>query len=61
MNEQIFVSQPSDKHRGMYEIAKFSEKDDNYIPLRGEIYFTEDEAKQRAHELNEQYKKMKSS
>ena len=51
---QIYVSQPSDKHLGMYEVAKKVAND--YIPLKGEIYLSRGEAENRAHELNEEYK-----
>lgn len=51
---QIYVSQPSEKHRGMYEVAK--KVADDYIPLKGEIYCSRGEAEIRAHELNEEYK-----
>ena len=50
---QIYVSQPSEKYRGMYEVAK--KVADGYIPLKGEIYLSRGEAENRAHELNEEY------
>ena len=48
MKRQIYVSQPSEK--GGYEVAKWSEKEQDYIPL--ESNYSEAEAKQRAKELN---------
>lgn len=51
---QLYVSQPSDTQFGMYEVAKNSAKDNNYIPLKEEIYPTEKAAKERAHELNKE-------
>lgn len=53
---QIFVSQPSDKKLGMYEVAKFSKEANDYIPLKGELYISKGEAESRAHKLNEEYK-----
>lgn len=49
---QIFVSQPSDKKLGMYEVAKFSKEANDYIPLKGELYISRGEAENRAYELN---------
>ncbi len=51
---QLYVSQPSDIYSGMYEVAKYSEKERNYIPMDGEIYPTAAAAEERAHELNEE-------
>lgn len=51
---QLYVSQPSDTHLGMYEVAKYSEKDSNYIPIKGEIYPTKEVAEERANELNKE-------
>lgn len=51
---QLYVSQPSDTQFGMYEVAIYSAKDNNYIPLKEEIYPTEEAAKERAHELNKE-------
>lgn len=53
---QIFISQPSDKYLGMYEVAKFSKEANDYIPLKGELYISKGEAESRAHKLNEEYK-----
>ena len=52
---QIFVSQPSDNEFG-WEVARYSEAQQNYIPVKGEIYPTEKQAKERAAELNQQFK-----
>lgn len=52
MKLQEYVSQPSDRNYGKYEVAKYSEKDNNYIPIKGELYLVEEEAKDRADELN---------
>lgn len=54
---QIFVSQPSDKKLGMYEVAKFSKEANDYIPLKGELYISRGEAENRAYELNKEYEK----
>ncbi|RGK57815.1 hypothetical protein DXD04_03035 [Phocaeicola plebeius] len=51
---QMYVAQPSDKQLGMYEVAKYSETDSNYIPIKGEIYLTKKAAEERAHELNKE-------
>ena len=51
---QLYVSQPSYTYLGMYEVAKYSEKCGNYIPINGEIYQTKAEADGRASELNKQ-------
>lgn len=51
---QLYVSQPSDTLSGKYEVAKYSEKDSNYIPIKGEIYPTKETAEERAHELNKE-------
>lgn len=52
---QMYVSQPSDKYLGRYEVAKFSKEANNYIPLKGELYMSKSEAKSRAHKLNTEY------
>lgn len=54
MNNMIqrYISQPSDKHIGWFEVAKFSPKEQCYIPLKGEVFQIEADAKARAHELN---------
>lgn len=52
MKIQKFISQPSDSNLGKYEVAKYSEKDNNYIPIKGELYLVEEQAKDRAKELN---------
>lgn len=49
---QPYVAQPSEKNLGMYEVAKYSEKERNYIPIKGEVYLTQEQAAGRAHELN---------
>lgn len=46
------VSQPSYRNCGKYEVAKYSEKDNNYLPIKGELYLIEEQAKDRAKELN---------
>jgi len=51
---QLYVSQPSDTQLGMYEVAKYSEEDSNYIPIKGEIYPTKAAADGRANELNKE-------
>ena len=51
---QVYIYQPSEKHHGMYEVAK--KVADDYIPLKGEIYLSRGEAESRAHELNEECK-----
>ena len=51
---QMYISQPSDTQLGMYEVAKYSEKDNNYIPITGEIYPTKSAADRRANELNKE-------
>ena len=51
---QMYVAQPSDKQLGMYEVAKYSVTDSNYIPIKGEIYLTKKAAEERAHELNKE-------
>ena len=48
MKKQLFVAQPSEN--GGFEVAKWSEKEQNYLPF--ESVHTEKEAKQRATELN---------
>lgn len=52
MKLKNFVSQASYSNLGKYEVAKYSEKDNNYIPIRGELYLVEEQAKDRAKELN---------
>ena len=52
---QMFVSQPSYNEFG-WEVARYSEALQNYIPIKGEIYSTEKQAKERAAELNQQHK-----
>lgn len=53
-NLQRFVSQPSYEKNG-WEVARFYEKQQNYIPLKGEIYPTKKQAQERAAELNKEY------
>ncbi len=48
MTKQMYVAQPSEK--GNYEVAKWCEKEQNYLPLKTNL--SEKEAKQRAKELN---------
>lgn len=52
MKLQKYVSQPSDSNWSKYEIAQYSEKDNDYIPIKGELYLVEEQAKDRAKELN---------
>lgn len=52
---QMFVSQPSYDKFG-WEVARYCEEQQNYIPIEGEIYPTEKQAKERAAELNQQFK-----
>ena len=52
---QMFVSQPSYDKFG-WEVARYCEEQQNYIPIEGEIYPTEKQAKERAAELNQQHK-----
>ena len=52
MKLQKYVSQPSDSNWGKYEIAQYSEEDNDYIPIKGELYLVEEQAKDRAKELN---------
>ena len=48
MKRQIYVAQPSEA--GGYEVAKWSENEQNYLPF--EPNYTIEGAKQRARELN---------
>jgi len=48
MKRQIYVAQPSEA--GRYEVAKWNEKEQNYLPI--ETNYTVEGAKQRARELN---------
>lgn len=50
---QEFVSQPSDKADGTYVVARYNYTINDYVPIKGEVYRTEEEAKKRAHELNQ--------
>ncbi|MBP8687802.1 MAG: hypothetical protein KBH76_09425 [Prevotella sp.] len=50
----MYISQPSDTQLGMYEVAKYSEENSNYIPIKGEIYLTKAVADGRANELNKE-------
>lgn len=47
---QKFVSQPSDN--GGYEVAKWDEIQQQYIPMQGEVYPDENEAIEHAQQLN---------
>ncbi|MBM6759458.1 hypothetical protein [Bacteroides mediterraneensis] len=47
-----YASQPSVSNWGKYEVALYSEKDNDYIPIKGELYLVEEQAKDRAKELN---------
>ncbi len=51
---QMYISQPSDTQLGMYEVAKYSEENSNYIPIKGETYLTKAVADGRANELNKE-------
>lgn len=51
---QMFVSQPSYEEYG-WEVARYNEAQQNYVPLNGENYPTEMQAKGSAAELNQQY------
>lgn len=50
---QKFVSQPSDN--GGYEVAKWNEIQQQYIPMQGEVYPDENEANERAQQINKEY------
>lgn len=47
-----FTIQPSNTKIGYYEVVKFSVEHNRYIPLKGEIYPTESQARDRVEELN---------
>lgn len=49
-----YVSQPSENNLGYYEIAKYSDKDSDYVSLSEKQRCTEEYAKQLAQELNEE-------
>jgi hypothetical protein len=51
---QLYVSQPSELQLGKYEVAKYSGKESNYIPIKGEVYLTKEQAEERACELNKE-------
>lgn len=50
---QLYVSQPSDLNPGMFEVAKFSYKDNAYIPTK-EKYWTAKVAEESARKHNEE-------
>lgn len=53
-----YISQPSEPNRPLpFCVAVFDVNKNDYIPLKGEEYATEQEAKQRADELNKEYEK----
>lgn len=49
---QIFVCQPIID--GKYEVAKWNETEEQYVPLPNEVYSLETEAQQRAQQLNKE-------
>ena len=53
MENQEFVAQPDCK--GTNEVAKWKREEEQYIPLKGEKFFTSEEARLRAHELNKEF------
>lgn len=55
---QKFVCQPTESGFPPYCVAVFDPRRKEYIPLKGELFMTEEEAKQRAHELNEENRKL---
>ena len=56
---QKFVCQPTEPGCPFpYCVAMFDPRRKEYIPLKGELFMTEEEAKQRAHELNEENRKL---
>ena len=56
MKIQIYVSQPTESGCEMtYCVAKLNHQGTDYIPLKGEVYLTEEQAKERAAELNRDY------
>lgn len=56
MNIQIYVCQPTELGCTMpFCVAKLNPQGTNYIPLKGEMYPTEKQAKERASELNRIY------
>ena len=49
---QTYVSAPKGDMSGWYIVEKWNTIEQRYIPLKGEEYPTEDQAKARASELN---------
>lgn len=53
MNAKIYVCQPTELGCEMpYCVAKLNPQGTDYIPLKGEVYPTEEQARERAFELN---------
>ena len=49
--EQLYFSEPNPNLDGTYFVSK-KNKEGELIPLKGEVYPTEESAKKRASELN---------
>jgi len=52
---QKFVCQPNID--GNFEIARWNENEEQYVPIPGEVYFYEKEAENAARKLNVEYEK----
>ena len=55
-NVQIYVASPKYDISGWYIVEKWDFIKERYAPLKGEEYPTLEQAKERAHELNEMAK-----
>ena len=55
MKMQKFISQPSDELNGYYVVAKYDCLKEQYFPIKGEKFLTEDESIERASQLNRDY------
>lgn len=53
MEPQAFVGQP--REDGMYEIAKWNQKQNQYISVPNEVFATLEAATERARELNKEH------
>lgn len=52
---QRYVSRPaSGKHLGLYEVAVWNEQQQQYVSNGGPYYYTEEKARDFAHQLNEE-------
>ncbi len=49
---QTYVSAPKGDMSGWYVVEKWNTIEQQYYPLKGEVYPTEEQAKERATELN---------